>query len=529
MAATTNEVALVKLSSEAPSPEYEANTEGDNQVQECTPPKTEQIWAASTWSRLGKAKNLRQVAEGELAKSAVGVTEGNQQRDVTSNRKQSSLRKKIDTTHTLSRALWDRTTGTEDAWRFVNHSVTMLHRSDQQIQTPLCVVEQCLELRRTRPAQENVNDIFQRALEEEQATLKKARQQYANRIDTSGIYMKELEDAKILLQEDLMRKRIPHLKVRTAPVAIADGQDQEGTDHLPRVLPQQKPEADASPSNQQRPQSAARPSSRMAITSPQRGSASNDVRAGRTSRRHAETLMAETVDLCTNAQRMAVKNEEICRAREKDCENARKSTVETMRKRMLQTVELKKALETEIRETDVALSSMEHGLTEIEGQCGVSSEEMDKLLKQVRQAAVGARSREDGGHPRDTGSERKPEAGSVSDDGTCNTPSAKDAIVLSGVPTTCLTCTKALLDQYRRKLKVVSDMIEVRRLLCEDLDCKTAAMRIDSQCSKLLTRPQSARTKQPKPPADGGASKPHFRRKHQVEDGATWGPGSKGW
>merc|ERR1712139_338783 len=95
---------------------------------------------------------------------------------------------------------------------------------------------------------------------------------------------------------------------------------------------------------------------------------------------------------------------------------------------------------------------------------------------------------------------------------------------------------RALQEQYKRKKAVHAQMMAVREQLKEDLKCKVLALAIDNQCSKLLTRPHSARlgsnSASVTPPL--GISKPHFRRKNEREQqrasglAQTWGS-NQGW
>jgi len=204
----------------------------------------------------------------------------------------------------------------------------------------------------------------------------------------------------------------------------------------------------------------------------------------------AHQLLANTYDLCLTASRVCAKNEEVLRDREKEVESSRKMVVETMRKRLLETADLRKALEQEIRDTDIAVAGMREGLEETERQCEMHSVPLAQLkaTMQIR------RKRMDGEKIRDTVTLAKEDVLQV---------------INSNVRT--------LQEQYKRKKTVLDQMTSIRQQLQEDLKCKVQAMTIDNQCSKLLTRPHSARLGGSAPTPPGQIVKPHFRRKAQRE------------
>merc|ERR1712072_151383 len=98
---------------------------------------------------------------------------------------------------------------------------------------------------------------------------------------------------------------------------------------------------------------------------------------------------------------------------------------------------------------------------------------------------------------------------------------------------------RALQEQFKRKKSVLVQMTAIREQLREDLRNKVSALAIDNQCSKMLTRPHSARIGQSPtnvPAPAQGISKPHFRRKNQRDQqraseqglAQTWGS-AQGW
>lgn len=489
-------------------------------------PRNEQVWLASTKSRLGRAKSLRQAAEGELQKSTVGVTEGRSKHDAVGNKMQSHLRKKIDTTHNLARSLWDRTTGTEETIRHIGHSIFQLTRAQQATQTPLDVVGRCLELRRARPTPENVHDHFQKALEEEQACLMYSRQQFTERVEVSRGMLQELEQAKTLLHQDMVRKRhasrldrtchtmlhhqrvaveeeeqdAPYTSQRSEGERPADGGSPYRATQLPRMSAMKRGEVDPkSPFGGPlgpRPQSAGQPNgqgskgqipySARASTGTWPGEPDCTTQSGKW-HDNAQQLLANTHDLCVTASRLCVKNEECLHERQKECDTCRKMVVETMRKRLVETADLRKQLEKEMRETDFAVTGMQEGLAETERQC-----EMHNVpLTQLKLSMQAREKRKGGEQIRDTVTLAKEDVLSVINNNI-----------------------RALQEQFKRKKKVLTEMIEMRAQLQEDLRFKIQALSIDNQCSKLLTRPHSARLGATPPPKDA-ISKPHFRRKAQ--------------
>jgi hypothetical protein len=504
-------------------------------------PKNEQSWAASTRSRLGKAKSLRQAAEGELAKVSVEAHEGKHRHGVLSTKAQSHLRKKIDTTHSLARSLWDRTTGTEDTIRIIGHSIFQLTRAQQATLNPFGVISKCLEMRKTRPVQELVHDHFQRALEDEQAMLLHAQKDYVERMEISRGIMKELEEAKVLLHADMVKKRHA-TRIDKAALRGPDGvhPDKDLEDH--RIDHKDHQEADQLPRVQEHGRGEPRPYSAGKAYSMGQGStpsqkSNGGLPAGQHSHQHqrnqqqalsargacpdsaldsaaterwkdhAHSLMSTTHDLCGTASRICVKNDEMLRERQKELDSHRKLVTENMRRRLLETTELKKALEQELRDTDFAITGLEEGLAETERQC----ELQNVPLKQLKQSLAIRSKKMEGEHVRDTVQIAKEEE-------------------MASIHTTM----RNLQEQYRRKQTVLAQMTAVRQQLYDDLRCKVLALSIDQQCSKLLTRPHSARLG-PAPPAQG-IVKPHFRRKNQgpsasrdQQMAATWGPGCPGW
>lgn len=494
-------------STEAPSPEVEPQRAcdgggGQNQesrIQEFGSPKNETVWADSTKSKLGKAKFLRQIAESEFCRSAQGGTADTQKRDIAGNRIQCQLRKQIDAKQKISRALWDNTTGTDETIRYIGHSVNQLYRAHQATDKPLAVIERCLELRASRPPQEKLNDIFQKALEDERTALLTAQQHLLERIEDSGTALKELELGKWLLRQDMFKKRHNAVHSSGDNRLVGDGGDTPA--QLPRVQQWKRTQNNAS-----RPRSAGSPS----FTLVKKNDSENPVQSPKGEPRDAEQLLADTNELCLVAGRLSIKNEEILRARENDCENAHKHSLEAMRKRLLQTVDLKKALERELRETGVAFREMEKALAETERQCEQHKVPIDKskLGPPLRRKVA----------------DREPAAleDKQHDD---LTKTVSNGVV---APTSRkLQIQEALQDEYRRKTAVLSKMGDIREQLQEDLRCKMDALKIDMQCSKLLTRPHSAH---PSPPGNG-SQKPLFRRRYEREAGvtATFGPGSSGW
>jgi len=223
----------------------------------------------------------------------------------------------------------------------------------------------------------------------------------------------------------------------------------------------------------------------------------------------AQQLLTNTYDLCMTASRVVTKNDEVLRDRQKECEIGRKTVVETMRKRLLETADFRKALEKELRETDFAITGISEGLTETERQCDIHN----VPLLAIKQGAAVPKQK-----LYDESGKKKTEAQLAKED------------VLNGIS----PHVRALQEQYKRKKTVLAQMTAIRQQLHEDLRFKVQAVSIDTQCSKLLTRPQSAHLgTKPAPPRD--SAKPPFRRKVQRDnrEGAgfnqTWGPGSNGW
>lgn len=606
--------------SEGP-PEDEAAIQPYNQEsqQESVSPKNEQVWAASTKTMLGKAKSLRQAAEGELAKTTVDWHEGKQKSEAMGNKNQSQLRKKIDTTHSIARSLWDRTTGTEDTIRHVGHSIFQLNRAQQATSTPLDVITKCIELRKARPLQELVYDHFQKALEEEQAALQFSQKAYQERVDISRGILQELEEAKGLLRSDMLQKRqasrytpapgqapgqaterggpgprspsaagcsSTHDRTQGPPSFDTFGQsfgtfEDPCPPHTFAVEPlacpahgynfnmncklcqrsldnaeEEKLEKEADWREREAEKRAGRSLPRMPESSPGQGGrytqspvphmssayAQTDVEGvgaknAKTPRPqsagqygqcravatrlgpgdpgcHAQQLLAHTHELCSTAARICSRNEEVLKDRRRDCELTRKSVVENMRKRMLETSELKKALEQEIRETDSAIGGMGDGLAETERQCSIHNVALDGEPNKGEPGPVLLRKQRADGERKGVG--RPPE---------------KDE-----PPTVSNVNIRALQEQYKRKRTVLEQMSMVRHQLGDDLRCKVQAFNIDSQCSKLLTRPHTARVGVgPSPPAQAKNGKPPFRRKGNngvvISRGmaATWGPGSDDW
>merc|ERR1711988_1775951 len=156
-----------------------------------------------------------------------------------------------------------------------------------------------------------------------------------------------------------------------------------------------------------------------------------------------------------------------------------------MGKGMLETAQLRKALEQEIRETDFAVTSMEEGLSETERQCGLHHIPLQQIT-----SGMEMRNKRMGGEKiRDT-----------------------VAVAKEDVLNVINTNIKALQEQYKRKKTVLEQMTTMRQQLHEDLRYKIQAIAIDTQCSKLLTRPHSARLGCPSPPLQAVGKQP-FRRK----------------
>jgi len=495
-------------------------------------PKNEQAWAKSTKARLGRAKILRQAAECELAKSVVGHHEGKQNHNQVMGKMQSHLRKKIDTTHNLARSLWDRTTGTEDTIRHIGHSIFQLTRAQQATLAPLDVIGRCLELRKARPASELVHDTFQKSLEEEQAMLFYSQRQYSERMGMSRSVLEELKQAKEMLHADMVKKR----HATRLDKAVMRGTDGGQVKEVPGDSHQQEEEGHLPPMPDAT--NAARPVSAEGPIRPQTTSGGSPQKAVLSARTHAEymqrkgnqevacvepampqcqqakwhdntqALITNTYDQCGMATRLCTKNEEMLRDRQRDCESARKIVVESMRRRLTETGDLKKALELELRETNFALQCMEEGLAESERQCELHN----VPLAQVKHGMALRNKRLDGEKVRDTVQ--------VAKEHMLNVINAN---------------LNAFQEQYRRKKAVLDQMSAVRQQLSDDLTCKVKALYLDNQCSKLLTRPHSARM----PVAPAHPMKPHFRRKGQQNNSnqpredprfaQTWGPGSNDW
>merc|ERR1712107_384482 len=127
--------------------------------------------------------------------------------------------------------------------------------------------------------------------------------------------------------------------------------------------------------------------------------------------------------------------------------------VESMRKRMLETAQMRKALEQEIRETDFAVTSMQEGLSETERQCSLHH----IPLNQITTGMEMRKKRLEGEKTRDTVQLAKED-------------------VLSVINTNI----KALQEQYKRKKTVLEQMQAMRQQLSEDLRYKIQAISIDT-------------------------------------------------
>mmetsp|Transcript_102004 Transcript_102004/g.202514 ORF Transcript_102004/g.202514 Transcript_102004/m.202514 type:complete len:493 (-) Transcript_102004:80-1558(-) len=166
-----------------------------------------QKWEKRTMDNLSHNKQLTKNALKNLedAEQIQGYTH----RELHANTRNVShtIKKKINFTEDLVKALDDRIESVDDTMRQVGECLFQLQRAYRSKWAPLNVCERRLELRDSRPLQELIRDSCQDALEAERQTLIESRQELGDQIESMKEMLVLLEKVKNELIEDMQHKR----------------------------------------------------------------------------------------------------------------------------------------------------------------------------------------------------------------------------------------------------------------------------------------------------------------------------------
>lgn len=163
-------------------------------------------WEQSTTDRLNHARSLTKKAVKAMIESNAAhgfAKKYNSNSGIVSQ----SIKKKIDKTGDMCKALDGRIESVEDTIRQVGECLFRLQRAHRCKWAPLNVCERRLELREGRPIQELVRDDVHAALESERSTLVGARSSLELHLSKMREAIMGLDRAHRELREDLQHKR----------------------------------------------------------------------------------------------------------------------------------------------------------------------------------------------------------------------------------------------------------------------------------------------------------------------------------
>lgn len=381
-------------------------------------PKDQVSWAAQTQSGLNSVRALRQEAQGLLTKNmlqrahAVGAQSDWSSLKRRTNPQEEKLKKGIATSENFAKDLASRLETCERLIRQVYQCVAYLQRNHNTHRAPLSVVEKRLEMRSRRSVQELVRDHLQEALEREQAVLLEGRRQLGEQMSAGRHLLEALEAARDEMSGSMQRKRHAQRLDRSC-LACPERVDER----------------------------------RLALPQVQSARAERDQNTDAHTRQWVDSvqeLLDGTVNLEEEALRFCSDGDGLLMRIEREVERAGARTTSSMKKRISETMELKRQLEKELKETSIVLSEAQWSLEQTQKQ-------LDRRPAE----------------PRDTEATRQNVA--------------------------------ALEEQYQRTKAFLDQLAVAHQHMTSDLRCKTSSLKIDEACTKVTPSKELERDCTPTP------------------------------
>lgn len=401
-------------------------------------------WQQNTHNQLSNAKALTRAAmknNVDNEHTRVGSTKATL---VNTSVVKHTIKKKMGITEDIIKALEDRIESVEDTIRQTGECLFQLQRAHRAKWAPLNVCERRLELRDGRPMSELIRDHTQEALENERHTLMESRQDLGDQVQTCKEMLVSLDAARNSLVEDLQHKR-HGLRIDRGclpPQKQLAGATGTMRDRL--ILPQLEQVAHyGSPPS---PKAAAKGT----------GPAHEENR-----QIDSRTLIQQALRLEEDAMRLCNESDAIMLQTKRDCTRASTNAQNSLAKRVDETDDLKRRLESQIHETGEAIAQSEMSLAKTKKK--LESHEMPLRALDKQFALRGRRTHREG--------IRDP----VHEEMETHLESLKRNVkILSGK----FNATKDLIDQLQTS----------KHRMQEDYRAKMMAMKIDDACLKVTAR-----------------------------------------
>eukprot|EP00930_Biecheleria_cincta_P099795 TRINITY_DN9140_c0_g1_i2.p1 TRINITY_DN9140_c0_g1~~TRINITY_DN9140_c0_g1_i2.p1 ORF type:complete len:536 (-),score=135.25 TRINITY_DN9140_c0_g1_i2:6-1613(-) len=419
------------------------------------PPESEAAWAASTADRLKSARALRQIAQGQLAKTNRETEKGTQRKAEATKSYQITVRKRMDKMEVMIRNLMDHVQLLDHAMHEAGYSSFHLQRADSAAASQLDVADRRTEVRQQRPPRERVLDAFGKALDEERQLLRALRKRLAVEIDACRQLLAQCEEAREAVLADVRRKR--HAM------------------RLERVV-WRGPDVGAG-AKQQASRARAMSTCDRQMASTQTGNWEAE----------SEQLMNKACTLAVKVDKLSHVQKEFLSEAASECERTQKQTEQSMRKRLAELTDFRKALDNEIQNIGDMIIHVQESLDETQRQCDL----YNVPLKQLDEANAIRKQRIGGENIRDS----------------VRLQQGETFTVLTGNQ-------RALQDQHSQQADTLQQMQLQRAELWQDLQDKVAALNVDIATSRICIRPKSGHNVRTPCPPPQRIKKDHFRRKH---------------
>lgn len=427
------------------------------------PPESEAAWAACTESRLKSARELRHIAEVQLANSHRKAVQGNQRKAEATKSYQITVKKRMDKMEAMIRSLMDHVQSLDGAIHEVGSSSFHLQRADSACANQLDVAQRRSELRQKRPPREIVLDTFGKALGEEQQILRSMRACLAVEIDNCRQLLAQCEETREAALTDVRNKRHAMRLERVV---------WRGPDVVAATTKERNPLATTKERNPLK-----RMDTLVGITNTQ------------TKNWEAEStqLVNKACNLVAQVNKLAEAQKDLLNRALAECERTQKQTAECMKKRLAELTDFRKAIDGEVVDIDGCIIHVQECLDETKRQC-----DLYKVpLQELDEANAIRKQRIDGENIRD--SVRFAEGETVE--------------VLT-------TIQYQLQEQHSQQSDTLQQMQLKREELWQDLQDKVAALNIDIVASRICIRPKSGHNVGTPNPPPQRIKKDHFRRKH---------------
>jgi len=306
-------------------------------------PEHQAQWEANTHEHLNHAKMLIAKAQVHHHDNDRHVHASHRRGKNQSGAVYKMIKNKMSLTNDLIKALEDRHESVEDTIRQVGECLFQLQRAHRSKWAPLNVCERRLELRDKRPLQELVRDHTQEALEHERQTLIESRQELSEQIGSCKETLINLDQLKLTVIEDLSHKRHGLRIDRTClsptkSTGASTGQDRVVLPQLGEVSNYGMP---PSPKETDRGTGSTHEESRQVDT---------------------KTLLHRAVRMEEDAMKLCNESDTVMLQTKRECQRATQQAQTSIARRADETDDLKRKLETQIREVDEAISQTEMSL-----------------------------------------------------------------------------------------------------------------------------------------------------------------------